>query len=208
MLRFLMAAVFTCLSLPVAAATFPLTGDVDGRVRDIDSIFGPAFTAAGNEVYHSDFGFRTNTILEFDLSFVPGGEMFSSILISATDIAAANTLYVYGYAGNGVLDVADASETTNLLGMFSVTAGNNGPLALSTVFANSLLLANAGYLGLNIGVSSPQSTFGLSDFTVEFNTVPVEVVPLPAAGMLLLSALGGFGLIASRKKAHRSATAG
>lgn len=178
------------------AATFTLTGDVDARIRDVDNV---PVAASGNEVFLNSGGFRTNTILEFDLSFVPAGETITSILLSMTSIAASNTLFVNGYSGNGILETADAFESANSLGTFAITPGSNGPFALSTGYLNSLITGGATHFGLNIGIFNPQTSSSISDFSVEFNTAPATV-PLPAAALPMALVLGGIGVAGYRRK--------
>jgi len=195
--QFILAGILACCGMAASASTYTLTGDVDGRVRNVDAA---AFTDASvNEVYLGTSGFRTNTILEFDLSFLAVGETIDSITISMTGIASTNTLFVNGYAGNGVLETSDALQSANSLGLFAVSAGSNGPFSLSTGFVDSLLLANEDYLGLNIGITSAQSFGSASDFSVTFET-SISAVPLPAAGLLLMGALGGLGLMRRKRK--------
>jgi len=200
-MRFLAALLITLLALPASAATFTLTGDVDGRIRDINNVsIGPTVDVNNNEVFLSSAGFRTNTILEFDLSFISPGETITAIDLSATNIAAANTMFVNAYSGNGTLDIADGSENTNQVGLFSITAGSNGPLSLSTAFANSLLGTSATHIGFNIGVLFAQSGSAFSGFSVTFTTASSPPpVPLPAAGWMLLAGLGGMVALRRRK---------
>lgn len=194
MIRLGLLGLVLAMLAPVAASSVVLTGDVDARIRNVD--VSPTL-GNGNEVYLNGT-FRTNTILEFDLSFVQPGQTFDSILLRVTGIAAANTLFVNGYAGNGVLDVADGLESDNSLGTFAIAVGNNGPFALSTGYVNSLLGGGANYLGLNIGVLNSQTNSGFSDFSVEFiaSSTPVAV---PATWALLMLGFAGAGLQRRKK---------
>lgn len=202
--RVIFAMLFTVLALPASAMTVTLTGDVDGRIRNVDGILfdgstNPILDPNNNEVFLNSNGLRTNTILEFDLSFLLPGQSITAIDMSITDIAAANTLFVNGYSGNGTLEGADGLESANDLGLFAITTGSNGPLSLSTAFANSLI-GSGTYLGLNIGVINAQTDFSFSDFSVTFTLTPVPAVPIPAGGLLLISALGVVGLARRRRR--------
>ncbi|RKF12435.1 VPLPA-CTERM sorting domain-containing protein [Roseovarius spongiae] len=102
-------------------------------------------------------------------------------------------------AGDSSFLVADADKTEPAPSSFSTDAlyillkiGGGHTL-------NSLLVRNdSGAGGLELSWDG-ESASGLSHYT-EFGELPITTIPLPAGGLLLLTALGGLGIAARRRR--------
>jgi hypothetical protein len=125
--------------------------------------------------------------------------------ISAASKAHIQSLFDANYASLNLADAAQAagfqaalwnalydSDWLASAGLFAVKDGTTG----ATSLADAYLLAAENYTGKRVF----NMTFLESDFGGQ-NLVTVAPVPLPAAGLLLIGALGGLGALRRRRNA-------
>lgn len=136
--------------------------------------FGRSNTTVGGQYYldsNDTFG------IEWDVALA-GGAMFNSLAFSLSDATDQ---------GARLRISADDSELDTLLDL-----GNGNVQFVVISFADLVSDAFVELANVNDGGRMTNDGFGIDDVTV-------AAVPVPAAGLLLLGALGGLGLRARRK---------
>lgn len=172
--------------------------------------------------------FEQRSLLEFDLSGLAPGDAITSakfhFAYSGNAIRIANPiipLQMVGYAGDGVIDLGDATIAGNVVASavdyYPIPFGSK-TVAIDPSYVQGLL-GNTGFLGLRLEIvpsGTMFSAFGISsreanlDFffaprpTLEIEYTRATTQPVPEPGSLAL--LGtGFGLLilCARRKAKR-----
>jgi hypothetical protein len=219
---FLLTAGVTWLGLssPALAATIDIVAAVDAGVLVGFAVDEPA---PANVTQHGVMVSEWRSVYEFALPILSETILSATFVASVTATTAPAVMSVFGYAGNGVIDLADANQVTTLIGATTLTA-QPGPgtflpitVALSPSFVEAL---GIGYLGLVTAVSfeslpgcgsircadyvevaslENQSGFPLPTLRLETQggTLPTAV---PESGTLLLL---GSGVIASALRARK-----
>lgn len=135
-------------------------------------------------------------VMEFPLGSIPAGATILSATFSgdASTISGSPQIEFHGYAGDGVLEVADATRPFNLVAEIAAF-DSLGPFQheINPAFVQSLL-GSSSHLGLFAYASTEGPQFGI--FSVEFAqmfnpeppTLTIEYIPEPATAILL-----GFG---------------
>ena len=201
---FLMASAAHGATVNVSASVWGVAQDA-GRNGSFDSLSSTTNIFI-QRVPNGDFFERA--LWEFDLSELPTGTILG---IELTLVVNSTTLErdpydVYGYAGNGIIEVADATAGSVL------ATGLNGDLSISTfdvtafIFNASVQAAGfAGFIarypnelagGAQKNWLDPDDNFGIGSpwLVVEFTPVPI-----PASVWLFGSALGLLGWMRRRK---------
>jgi hypothetical protein len=144
--------------------------------------FGGSIAAAANS---ADFTYYSNAP-------TPGAVMsaldgLDAAMNVASGFVGTVSLY-YSAIENTSVNVYDGlNGTGNLLGTINLTANNGSCTDISFCFWSAVTFDFAG-VAKSLSFSNTAGVAG-------FDNVSVNAVPLPAAGWLLLSALGGFGAL-------------
>ena len=195
-----------------AAGTYRDQAGPSGTIGTGDGFFSElSVFQAGNFPNAGPVGVEDRGFVEFDISSAP---MISSAILTFTlarnDGSLDNTYQVYGYSGDGVVNLSSGDfNAGSLVGGFVV-----GSQARGTTFSvdvtsivMSLISNNDTHAGFGLR-SLPQSSFNEFElwgvgpqFASEANplspfpTLTLTPVPLPAAAWLFLTAIGGlFGM--------------
>jgi hypothetical protein len=123
---------------------------------------------------------------EFELASSANG-----ITILATSLAQTSPIY-----GVDLLEIALYDASNNL-----IASASGSPIVFFDSFAQSGIALGAGAYVFSI---FGQVTAGKQAF-VSISLAANNVVPIPAAGLLMLTALGGLGAFAARRKARMTA---
>ena len=209
------------------AATMTLESTVHGFVRD----FGPldqigdyrhrSYVSVGNyELCAVCGGYEDRAMIEFDLSSLthPVTSAILRLTRTASDLTASRTFEVFGYIGDGNLNVADfataASGGFQSLGSFDyfneplVDFVGSGIVNLTSFIAALAASQSAGdYAGLQIRwgptVDQRYATFGQANMAGTFPIIEVVTsMPIPAALPLFASAIIGFLVVGYRRRAN------
>ena len=144
-----------------------------------------------------------NTAPSYSYS-VPTSEDGVIFEFTALDDFIIDTFSLNANGSNGGVDVSAAT--------YQVSVTNPVPVNFSTVFSAGgqgqgfAFVSGATFMAGDVfTVSFDESSPRPMSFTVGFVTTAVADVPVPAAGLLLLSALGGAAALRRRKKAATQA---
>lgn len=223
----------------VAASSAAHAVVVNPTLTDDRTISGDANGNATALLSQNDFFLRTygdnrrwRSALEFDLSgLVPSIDILDATLnLRDAGPSYAGRIDVFGYSGNGVIELSDALENTNKVGDFNV-AQSTGHQDFSidvTGFLQSLVASNAGFVGfllvsedeaansrsavasicsgeggLGTNPNAPASCFGFGpSLDVNANVI---ANPVPASLPLMLTALGVVGFMVRRRRRNAAA---
>ncbi len=210
------------------AAVFMVSGAQGATVNVSASVWGVAQDAGRDGSFESlssttaiflqritSVNFVERGLWEFDLSELPSGTILGidlHLIVSSTTLER-DPFDVYGYAGNGTIETADATAGSLLAaGLNGNVVSQAGPVIFDvTSFIFNSSVQAAGFAGFNARYSnelsgvvgqksfqSPNNDFGNASpwLVVEFTPTPI---PVPAAAWLFGSALGLLGWMRRRK---------
>jgi hypothetical protein len=212
----LVAAVLCGLSHANAATVDLPTTVLGSVVDDAGGIADGTFdrVQSGAEVDATN-NFTYRAVMEFAIPSLPAGAVVTSAQLiwtlgSSTDPPV--TVQLYGYVGNGVLEISDALAT-NLLATVSVPGvPSGGPIPFSidvTTFASDLVASNDAFAGFmfRLPVEPPVGVQKATTFNDPMLQIDYTVTPLPAALPLFATGLAGLGLLGWRRKRKAQAVA-
>jgi len=152
-------------------------------------------------------------VMEFNVSAVPAGATIVSAQLQlqitgfATNAGQSSSIDLYGYNGDGLATIADASAITHMI-------GSSGPLTSSGVISIDLdpaytqtLLSQGNFMGLVAmpGLDFYQSSFASSEYAQQVPgvlapTLVITYLPEPG-GIALLGALAAIAICRRRSSA-------
>lgn len=206
----------------------------DDRTISGDASGNPTGLLSQNDFFLRTYGDdrRWRSALEFDLSdLLPGmGVLDATLNLRDAGPSYAGRIDVFGYSGNGVVELSDALETGNKVGDFEVlqsTSHQDFSIDV-TGLLQSLVSANAGFVGfllvseeesansrsavasicsgeggLGTNPNAPASCFGFGP-SLDINA-NVIANPVPASLPLMLTALGVVGFMVRRRRRTEAA---
>ena len=200
---------------PASAATIDITATADG---DAFLLNGNALSAAtGGNVNISQNvvpGQQVRAIYEFDLP------TFTETIVSVTFMAsvvqnfqAPGELSFFGFAGNGTIEPADATQTSNPLGSVTVLTQPppGSPISIAVPLSPAFIAGlGSGFLGLTtiagsldtINIASLENPNAFIRPTLRFETQGgpgQDPAPVPEPGTML-SVAGGLIALAARAR--------
>jgi hypothetical protein len=202
---FVSLAVSACFPVPVAAVPlhiFPTDDD-----RGLDALLDGNFLCCqldSGQATVTLTTFEERAALEFGLAGVPVDAVVASATLTlSVPVAplAVNTIAVHGYAGDGVITVADLT-LENLLTTFQVNAAGSAVIPIDPSFIQDLLIGNETFAGFALrNVTDPSGVFTF--YTVDsgfeqFNPIltldvdSVQAVPEPGSIVLVGVALAAW----------------
>jgi len=146
------------LEVRVLPAAINVTAAADGYARDAnrDNVFTVLDTIGNNLLVRSTTGTNTGyerSMLEFDLSTISTALTVDSatLVLRVSQFTKSENVLpridVYGYTGDGVIDLADASAAATLIGTATVNALGELRINLDASFVRS---QGAGFIGLRL----------------------------------------------------------
>ena len=222
----MLSAMLAVVPVPSSAVTATFASTV------IDND-GDGFDSTNNNALYADFldGAARSVsrgVLEFSLSsFAGGSAAIASLELDQVSYASGSTqgALVYGFSGDGIVTLADATAGTTLLGQFPPSNIGNGPRSLDVSgFVSSLLASGASFAGFVLRFPIEESyTEPFNGGTINISTnftqwsdlrstdkpqLAVTLVPEPrtwaslAAGLLMLGGVAATRLHRREKQAH------
>lgn len=163
---------------------------------------GSATTAHAVSAPSPGVTFTDNVNDSFDVIFqtVPGTVQQTAFFNIGFDF---NLSVDWEANGNNFIGFAVDDETQRLsLAPSSTTcAGTSGPEACDELFGSTVepLVLGGDFEAGSFNLSVFATNFGATTSTLTFSINKVAPVPLPAGGLLLIGALGGFAMVRRRK---------
>lgn len=210
---------------PAQAAVVKLTPVADARVSDTDG--DGVFESISTANIDRDFGlvvrqfqdftptvdFEDRAVIEFDLSSVPTDIAIDTLTFDFRTTAftsSSNTVTIFGYIGDGVVSLDDATVKATSLGSYNVQSLGLGqqsvPLEASLL---QPLLSQSSFLGLRLQGTDPTVNTSIASLennspptlTVQFQNEP-EAVPEPLTILGSATAIG-FGVLLKREHSKK-----
>lgn len=207
-IKLISALAATGLLVAAPAFSAPVTIDFEGVSSQtwIDGYYNGGTDGAGNSGPNYGISFQLGA---FGLQNDPEwGDLFAnapsgSTVMTAVDSEAALNV-ASGFAGQASFSYSSSENTSvsiysglngtgSLLGTFELLANTSGCTEVALCYWD---LVTFNFAGLAQSIQ-----FGNTAGFAVFDDITITPVPLPAAGWLLLSALGGIGALARRKRA-------
>jgi hypothetical protein len=202
-LGYVLVAISSLLfSAPAYAATVQVIGTVqngDDFTNTIPDLFSVAGDTALVDVTGDLAGSYKDVFTGTDLA---GLEPFNSVKRNGGTMT-----YILAAGVKNFRMIWGSVDALNILTL-NLLGGGTEEVTGANVLANPDVDVNAGQTNVVVqiaslfAIESVTLTSGVNSFEHVFNPpeVPVAAVPLPAAGLLLLTAMGGIGFVASRRK--------
>lgn len=188
--------------------TFSPTADGDTQIFGGDDVE----TGAARLTMTQSGGLVRNIILEFDLNGLSPGDTINSASLglvkdgNLSNLGGPAPIEIFGYVGDGVIDIADFNATATQLATDSIALGQANGTALNFSLSTSTIQSavdSNGLLTLRLETNSfavvefasLETTTGFSPPTL---TLDVTSVPEPSALVLLLSV--SLGLCGIRRR--------
>jgi len=201
---------------PASAATIDITATADGDVSLRDGI-PVSFATDGIVILSQNFiaGQEVRGIYEFDLPTLTETILSVTFLASVDrNFAAPGGLSFFGFAGDGTIGPADATQTSSLLGTTTILTSPppGSPIAIAVPLSPAFIAGlGSGFLGITtiagsgdtITVASLENTgplFIRPTLRIETQGGPgQDLAPVPEPGTLL-SVAGGLVALAARAR--------
>ena len=171
----------------------------DGRIRDINGTPLLLDSDPLLEVFEGG-GFETRTIMEFSLSgisgLISGAELW---LPTATSIVGGTNISVFGYSGNGVLELADAFSG-DFVGSFLPTTIGSHSINIDTSILQNVINGGASHFGLMLSVTSGGQAIWNHPQNSTIAKLKISTNSIPEPTTLAIFALGMIGLVSRRFK--------
>ena len=175
--------------------------DVDGVWSFIDPDTNTILRAGYDEAPFQEF----RSAMEFDLTSIPTGAVVSAVSVSlfVSQIYSLSTVDVYGYAGNGIIELSDMEGGTALASFPTIVGATE--VALSPAFFQNLLSGGSGFAGLRVQWGADQERSSVQIRSSEFSlvesrpTLTLEYSAVPEPSVALQFMLGLVGLASQRR---------
>jgi len=192
-------------TVPALATTVDIVAAADREARDFDidgvwSFVDPETALILHAGYDAGPLQEFRSALEFDLTSIPANAVVSAATVSlfVSQVYSLSTVDIYGYTGNGVIELADMQGGTPL-SSFGTIVGT-AEVALSAAFFSDLISSGAGFAGLRLQWEAEDEFSTVQIRSSEFSlvesrpTLTLEYAAVPEPGGALLLALGLVGL--------------
>ena len=200
-----------------SASVVDISSSVRGSVLDetADGIFDQVsggFNARAQQTNFLDIFRVRRGIIEFDISSITSPVDNAQFSFYITGLSGPNTAFnIFGYEGNGTLELSDAELGTTLVGTIATDLTGRFDVDV-TDFINSSLLSGFQFSGFNLRITSEYTTTRVGyNNAISINTssnsavfippvLTVSTVPLPASIWLFLSGASLLTLIGRKRK--------
>ena len=126
-----------------------------------------------------------------------GGAAFDDNFAYTSVGGGASATFDFGFNSTGLSFIWGSPDTYNLLTFYD----NGSTTGETLVFDNAGANLDNPFATITTALNFDRVMFSSGSNAFEFAELSVAAVPVPASGLLLLSALGGIGLARRRKRA-------